>query len=378
MNILIAPDKFKDAASAIDVCIALKKGILNTFPSAKCSLLPLADGGEGTLESIAMVLGADWKYIEVLDPLFRPVSACYLYIPEKKIAIIEMARASGIELLTPKERNCLITSSYGTGILIKDAIKIGAEEIVITVGGTATNDAGIGIASALGFRFFDKNNQELPPIGENLIKIDKIDDNNVLEKIKTIKFIIATDVENPFYGNKGAAFVFARQKGADDAAIIDLNSGLFSFAKLLDKFSNINPQDIAGSGAGGGVGGGLACLFNAQIISAAEWILTLNNVSEVITENQILITGEGKVDSQTWDGKLISKLLQMADNAKVPVMIICGTLQDIDILALQNNIIYANSILNKPMTLDDALTNTNTLIEQQGILLGKLLSTLSL
>lgn len=373
MNILIAPDKFKDAASASEICIALEEGIKQSLPSANCQLLPLADGGEGTLESIAMALEVEWKYLEVLDPLFRPIQACYLLIPKRNLAIIEMARASGIELLKSNERNCLLTSSIGTGQLILDAISHGIHEIILTVGGTATNDAGIGVASALGFQFLDENNQVLSPIGENLINIHHINDELLFPNLKNIKFTIATDVENPFYGNRGAAFAFAKQKGASDEVIFELNQGLFNFASVLENYSSLNPQLITGSGAGGGVAGGLACLLNAEIISAAHWILTLNDVPLLLRKSQVLITGEGKVDAQTWEGKLISQLLKMAKESQIPVIVVCGTLQDIDILAKQDNIIYAKSILNQPMSLQDAILNTIPLLKEQGILLGKFL-----
>lgn len=377
MKILIAPDKFKDAASAADICIALQKGILQTFPSAICTLAPLADGGEGTLESIALALHAEWVVCSTKDPFFNKIEAKYLFIPSKKMAVIETARASGIELVKPQKRNCLLTSSIGTGILIKDAIQKGAKEIILTVGGTATNDAAIGIANALGFEFLNKNGETLTPIGRNLLEIHQIDDKNVVFDKNEISFTIATDVENPFYGQKGAAFVFARQKGADDSGIELLDYGLKNYASILHKYSSINPQSIAGSGAGGGIGGGMAALFNAKIISAADWIIRLNDIEKHISESQILITGEGKVDSQTWDGKLISRLLNLASNYHVPVIAICGTLQDVELIAQKPNVLYATSILQAPISLKKALKETHQLVEQQGLLLGKLLQRIS-
>jgi glycerate 2-kinase len=378
MNILIAPDKFKDGATAFEICQALKRGILQTFPEAICTLRPLADGGEGTLESIADSFEAVWQTCEVTDPLFRTITAQYLLIPTKKMAIIEMARASGIELLTQNERNCLITSSLGCGMLIVDALKKGAKEIILTVGGTATNDAGMGIANALGFEFYDKNNEKLSPIGQNLIKIHQIKRAKNLFDISAIKFTIATDVQNPFYGKNGASHIFAKQKGATETGILALDDGLKNMANLLQNLTGANPQDIVGSGAGGGVGGGLACLLNAKIISAADWILALNDISELLVTQQVIITGEGKVDNQTWNGKLIAQILNMATKAQVPVIVVCGTLSDVDLLTQQNNIIYACSILSKPMPLTEALTQTKELVEQQGMLLGKLLPKLTI
>ncbi len=378
MNILIAPDKFKDGANALEICDALERGIIRSFPVAKCKKIPLADGGEGTLEAISSNFQAAWQTCQTKDPLFRKIEAVYLFIPEKKIAIIEMARASGIELLKPEERNALITSSFGTGLLIRDAIEKGAEEIFLTVGGSATNDAGIGIAEALGFEFYDKRNQKLIPIGANLLKIERIDDSKIELDLTKIKFTIATDVENPFHGKTGAAHVFAKQKGADSEAIELLDKGLQNFSILLEKFSSKNPQLLAGSGAAGGVGGGIACLLNAHIISAADWILELNNIEMHISECDILITGEGKIDSQTWDGKLISRLLTLAEKAQKPVMAICGTLEDIDILQKQSNIIYTSSIITKHMSLETALKNTTKLVEEQGVLIGKLLPSIEI
>ena len=373
MKILIAPDKFKDALSAGDICAFLEKGILTTFPEANCTLLPLADGGEGTLESLNTNLKGEFINIETTDPLQRKISATYLFVEKTKTAIIEMARASGIESLLLKERNCLRTSSYGTGILIKNAIQKGAKEIILTVGGTATNDAGMGIASALGFKFLDENEQVLTPIGENLIKVKKVDNSNALEKLSDVKFTIATDVTNPFYGQTGAAYVFARQKGADDDGIQFLDNGLQNFAEVLENQFGQNPQNLVGSGAGGGVSGGLSVLLNAQIISAASWILDINNTEELLKNSDILVTGEGKVDSQTWDGKLISQLLEKANQDNVPVIIICGTLQDIPTVAKQKGVLYATSILNAPISLEQALKQTPQLVENQGMLLGNLL-----
>lgn len=373
MNILIAPDKFKDALSASEICRFLEKGILTTFPHAKCTLLPLADGGEGTLDSLRTNLKGEFIEIETIDPLFRKIQASYLYLEKNQMAIIEMARASGIELIAFDERNCLKNNSLGTGRLIEDAIEKGAKEIILTVGGTATNDAGMGIASAMGFVFLDENGNEIPPIGENLIKVKKIDTSNISRKLSNIKFTIATDVTNPFYGENGAAYIFAGQKGANFEGIQQLDLGLRNFAKILEKQYQQNPQNLSGSGAGGGVAGGLAVLLNAQIISAASWILDINNTSELLSQSDILITGEGKVDSQTWGGKLISQLVARANRANVPVIIVCGNLQEVQTIAQQTGILYATSIIQSPMSLDDALKNTPQLVENQGVLLGKLL-----
>ena len=377
MNILIAPDKFKDALSATEICHFLQKGILQTFPKAHCTLLPLADGGEGTLESLNSNFKGEFIYQTVQNPLFEAVSASYLYIPQNQTAVVEMARASGIELLIPAKRNCLKTSSFGTGQLIKEAIQKGAKEIFLTVGGTATNDAGMGIASALGFRFLAKDGSILQAIGENLIAVASIDSSQVPAEVFDTKFTIATDVTNPFFGESGAAYVFAKQKGANEEGIQLLDKGLQNMAQVLERDFGTNPQTLVGSGAGGGVAGGLAVLLNANIISAASWILEINRVDDLLEKTNVLVTGEGKVDSQTWDGKLISQLLSKAEAKAVPVIIVCGTLQDVEIVAKQKSVLYATSILQGPSTLENALANTPQLLENQGMLLGKMLSSIS-
>lgn len=373
MKILIATDKFKDSLTALEVCEGLKQGILHTFPTVEIEILPLADGGEGTLETLQTVWGGQFISCEVKDPLSRKINANYLWIEEKQTAIIEMARASGIELLKQNERNCLITSTYGTGELINNALEKGAIEIILTVGGSATNDAGIGMASALGYEFLDKFDCILEPIGKNLSEIFTIISKNIHPKLLQTKFTVATDVSNPFYGNEGAAYVFSPQKGADNQAVESLDLGLQNVNQLIKKDFNIDLQTISGSGAGGGIGGGAVAFLKAEIKSAAQWILEINQIENKLTGADILITGEGKIDSQTWHGKLISQLVLQAKITQTPVILICGTLHDVESIIDQDGILFASSILNEPMSLAKALENAVVLVENHGKLLGKLL-----
>ncbi len=378
MKILIATDKFKDSLTAKEVCEGLQRGILRTFPSAEIEILPLADGGEGTLETLQSVWGGEFITCEVHDPLYRKIKANYLWIKEKQTAIIEMARASGIELLKASERNCLITSTYGTGELIKNALKEGAKEIILTVGGSATNDAGIGMASALGYKFLDKSGKILEPIGENLQGIYTINIEKIHPKLSQTKFIVATDVSNPFYGKEGAAYVFSPQKGADNEAVKDLDLGLKNINEIIKRDFNIDLQTIAGSGAGGGIGGGAVAFLKAEIKSAAQWILEINQVEDKLKIIDLLITGEGKIDSQTWQGKLISQLVLRAEKAQTPVILFCGTLHDVESIIAQHRVLYASSILNEPMNLEKALENALELVKNQGALLGKMLGGIKL
>ena len=373
MKILIATDKFKDSLTAKQVCEGLQRGILRTFPSAKIEILPLADGGEGTLETLQSVLGGEFIECEVNDPLSRKIKANYLWIKEKQTAIIEMARASGIELLKQNERNCLITSTYGTGELINNALEKGAKEIILTVGGSATNDAGIGMATALGYEFVNKKKEILSPIGENLAEISQINIEKIHPKLSQTKFIVATDVSNPFYGKEGAAYEFSPQKGADNQAVKVLDLGLQNLNQLIKKDFNIDLQTVSGSGAGGGIGGGAVAFLKAEIKSAAQWILEINQIGNKLKNVDLLITGEGKIDNQTWKGKLISQLVLQAEMTETPVILVCGTLHDVESIIAKHGIIYASSILNEPMNLEKALKNALELVGNHGALLGKLL-----
>ena len=374
MKILIATDKFKDSLTALEVCEGLKQGILHTFPTVEIEILPLADGGEGTLETLQTAWGGQFISCEVKDPLSRKIKANYLWIEGKQTAIIEMARASGIELLKQNERNCLITSTYGTGQLINNALEKGAKEIILTVGGSATNDAGIGMASALGYEFIDKNDCILEPIGKNLSEIFTIISTNIHPKLLKTKFTVATDVSNPFYGNEGAAYVFSPQKGANKQAMESLDLGLQNINQLIKKDFNIDLQTISGSGAGGGIGGGAVAFLKAEIKSAAQWILEINQIENKLQNADILITGEGKIDSQTWQGKLISQLVLQAKINQTPVILVCGTLQDVESIINEDGILFASSILNEPMSLAKALENAAVLVKNHGKLLGKLLA----
>lgn len=374
MNILIATDTFKDAATASQIGQWLEKGILQTLPTAVCTHRPLADGGEGTLDAVAPVLGGIWKRVMATDSLGRPLEARYLHLPHKAAAIVEMSQASGLEQLKQNERNCLKTTTFGTGQVVLDALRQGVKEIVLTVGGTATNDAGMGLATALGFSFLDESGHVLLPIGENMERVSRIETANVSDQVLAVEWTIATDVTNLFFGLAGAAHIFAAQKGATLDGILALDAGLKNMADVLHQVTGRNPQAMQGSGAGGGVAGGMACLLNARIISGADWVLDINDMATCLLNSDILITGEGKVDSQTWGGKLVSSLLRLAEQAHVPVIIICGTLTDISLIASQPAVIYATSILQSPMTLETAIAQTQQLTEAQGSLLGKLLS----
>jgi glycerate kinase len=374
VNILIAPDSFKDALAAPLVCEHLRRGLHRTFPAARCQLLPLADGGEGTLETLAAVLGGEFIAAEVHDPLFRPLRAEYLWLPATATAVVEMARASGLERLAPAERDATLTTTLGTGELLAHALDRGARHLVLTVGGSATNDAGLGLATALGYRFFDEDGQTVPPTGEHLARVRRIDAARVHPRLAAATCRVVTDVTNPFFGPTGAAYVFAAQKGADTAAIARLDAGLRAFADVLQATFGLAVQQLPGSGAGGGIAGGAAGFLRARIGSAADWVLELTGADQLLQAADLLITGEGRVDGQTWQGKLLSRLLARAAQHAVPVVLVCGTLLEVDAVLADPNVLYATSILTEPLPLAEALRRTPVLLETQGALLGRLLA----
>ena len=317
VHILISPDKFKGSLSASQVCEALEKGIKKRRPKTVFTTLPLADGGEGTLEVIQQLHGGTWISVDTFDPLMRPIQADYLWLADQKTAYIEMARASGLALLTLKERNPLKTSTFGTGVLIADALIRGATQIILTVGGSATNDAGIGMAAALGWTFLDKDGKALNPTGENLIQVASIS----AAELPPCAFTVVTDVTNPLAGTSGAAHVFAAQKGATATAIKQLDKGLNNISSF---FGSIASEP--GAGAAGGLGAGARYFLNAKIVAGSSWIMDKVHFNRALLKADFIITGEGKIDSSTWGGKVVSEVVKRCDKVFKQTILVSGDL----------------------------------------------------
>ncbi len=366
MNILICPDKFKDSLTAQQVCEALEIGIKRRRPKSVIQLMPLADGGEGTLEVIKTIHGGEWIQKKVNDPLFRPIEANYLWLADQKIAYIEMSRASGIELLKTKERNPYLTSTFGTGELILDAIEKGATEIVLTIGGSATNDSGIGMAAALGFKFLNKDHEELKAVGESLPIIDSIIPSPLLSKIHSIKFKVITDVQNPLAGKEGAAHVFAKQKGANAKMIKYLDKGLINIQKLIGQTEKGVIGEMKGAGAAGGLGAGAIYFLQAEIAMGAEWLLTKIHFDRAVKKADYIITGEGKIDGQTWGGKLISQVIARCDKQFKQAILVCGVFEDPEKLPIFFDSKEVYSVLSKAKNAKDSMINAAIYLEQLG------------
>ncbi len=321
-KIVIAPDKFKGSLKGIEFCNIVENVLNEYHPNIDIIKLPLADGGDGTVEVINYYLQGETNAINVSNPLFKQVSASYLYSNSQKTAYIEMAEASGLKLLNTDKLNPLKTSTYGTGELILDAIKTGAEHIILGIGGSATNDCGIGMAKALGYRFWDSNGHELYGTGEDLNKLAHIDTSKSIPELKCIKFEVACDVDNPLYGINGAAQVYAPQKGADAKMVNILDSGLQNFNTIAKNQFKIDLQNIPGSGAAGGLGAGCILFLNAELKSGIELIMNIAHYSNQVQNADWIITGEGKLDNQTLSGKVISGIIHSLTNQKLAIF--CG------------------------------------------------------
>lgn len=321
MNYIIATDKFKGSLTAEEVGKAIEKGICQVDKSANFIHFPLADGGEGTMLILNKILGGKLISVTALDPLFRPITARYCWLNDG-VAIIEMAEVSGLLLLDENERNPLKTSTLGTGQLIKHAIEKGAKKVILCIGGSATNDAGIGMAVALGFCFYDKNGHELLPIGENLSQIESIEWPNF--DFSAIEFEVLTDVTAPFFGKNGAAYMYAAQKGANESQMEVLDNGLAHLNQLAKQTQNLDLQTIKGSGAAGGLGGGAVFFLNAKLKSGTQTILELIDFKNEIEKCDWVITGEGKIDPQTLQNKVVNGVVAACVAAHKNGVVFCG------------------------------------------------------
>lgn len=358
MKFVIAPDKYKDSLSGFEFCDAVEKGLKRVFQDAEIIKKPLADGGDGTIAIIDHYLKGNTQKVTVNDPLFRKIEASYLYNEASETAFIEMAEASGLKLLSQEERNCMYTTTYGIGELIIDAIHKGASKIILGIGGSATCDAGIGMAHALGYDFSDKQGNVLSPIGANLIDVAHINDSRVLPELQNITFLVACDVTNPLYGPNGSAHIYASQKGASEDEVLLLDKGLRNYATVVNRYVNSNVQEIEGGGAAGGMGVGSSVFLKATLTSGIDLIKELAAFEEAIQGADWIITGEGQLDEQTISGKTISGVLETAKKYKIPVAAFCGSIT-ISIKEQEDmGLAYVTAITSGVMTLQKAIENS--------------------
>lgn len=329
MKIVIASDSFKGSLTSVEVAQAVTRGIKAVYPDCDVVAVNVADGGEGTVEAIVDALGGEIVHTTVSDPLGRPIQARYGIAGEK--AIIEMAAASGLPLLQPAERNPWMTSTYGTGEMIMDAIQRGCRQFLVGIGGSATNDAGTGMLQALGFKFYDFNGKEITDCrGGRLQDIADLDDTFVPKSVQEAQFIVACDVDTPFCGPEGAAPIFAPQKGADTAMVQQLDAGMTSLAKVIEDKYRINIVPIAGAGAAGGMGGAFRAFLHATLKRGIDMVLDAIDFNAIIQNADLVITGEGKIDFQTAKGKTAAGVLTRAKQQGIPVVAIGGSVEMCD------------------------------------------------
>ena len=321
MKIAIAFDSFKGSLSSVEAAHAFIDGFRSEIPDTDFVSFAIADGGEGMLSSLLTPQSVTIEK-DVTNPIGTIVLSKYLIEGHK--AIIEMAQASGLTLVPEHLRNPMLTTSFGTGELIMDALEHGCQEILLGIGGSATNDAGMGILSALGYRFLDADGNELQPCGANLSNVQTIDDTKVQDIVKEAKYTIACDVDAPFCGPNGAAYTFAAQKGADKDMINTLDKGMHHFADIILKHYGINIKDIPGAGAAGGVGGSLKAVLNANLKRGIDIILNTINFEKQIEDCNLVITGEGHIDHQTMMSKAPSGVLRIAQKKGIPVIALGG------------------------------------------------------
>lgn len=339
MNILIAPDSFKETLNAKEVCDAIQSSFQKIYKDAIITKVPLADGGEGTVQSLVDATNGKIINVEVSDPLHRKIEAFYGLLGDEKTAVIEMASSSGIELLHQNEKNPMLTTTYGFGELINDALNKGVKSFILGLGGSATNDCGIGMLQALGVEFFDENENLISTVGAMHIKDIKSFNASILEeKFKDVKIKVACDVKNPLCGENGASFVFGPQKGASKEQVELLDSYLFDFANLCEDKFNEEFKDIEGCGAAGGLGFALISFLNASLESGIDIVMKQVNLEEKIKTANLVITGEGKIDFQTINGKTPIGVARLAKKYDKKVLAICGCLGEDYELVLENGI----------------------------------------
>ena len=334
-KIIIASDSFKGCLSSLEIARAAEAGIRKVLPGCEVVGIPVADGGEGTTEALVTAMNGRFVACEVHDPLMDFILTEYGILGDGLTAVIEMASASGLALVPPEKRNPLLTTTYGTGELIKDALQRGCRRFLIGIGGSATNDAGTGMLQALGFRFFDRVGNELGKGGRILAQIEYIDSENAIPALQESVFTIACDVNNPFSGENGAAFVYARQKGADEVMIRQLDKGLTHFANVIHTSLGKNMDPIPGAGAAGGLGGGFLAFLPATLKPGIQMVLEALDFDSRIQNADLIITGEGKLDRQTGMGKTPAGILEAGKRQHIPVVAIGGVVEDTDALMQQ-------------------------------------------
>lgn len=362
MKIVIAPQEFKESLSGIEIAQAMQQGILRVWPDADTHLVPVADGGDGTLQSLVDASGGKIMTATVDDPLGRPIEAVWGALGDGQTAVIEMARSSGLALLAPEERNPLITTTYGVGQLMSLALDAGYRHLIIGIGGSATNDGGAGMAQALGAKLLDAQGQELARGGGSLAELSSIDTSALDPRLANTSIDVACDVNNPLCGETGASAIFGPQKGADAETVSFLDNALHRFGTLLRRDLGRGVMNTPGAGAAGGLGAGLMGFTNAQLRPGADIVIEALDFESRLEEACLVIVGEGQTDRSTIFNKAPVAVAQRARARGIPTVAISGSLGEGFEQVQDHGIDAAFSILDHCMTLEDAMSDTAQLV----------------
>ncbi len=361
MKILIAPDSFKETQTSAHAAEAMRAGVLKIFPDAQIDTIPVADGGEGTVESLVDGMGGQIIKQTVTGPLGEKTEAEYGILPGD-VGVIEMASASGLGLVPQNRRNPLVTTTRGTGELILDAVKEGCKKIIIGIGGSATNDGGMGMARVLGYRFVDKSGSDIAEGGGTLSLLDKISTSEVVSGLSEITFLVACDVKNPLFGPEGASVVYGPQKGASKKNVDLLDKNLYHLADVVKADMGLDIAETPGAGAAGGLGFGLMAFCGAELKSGIEIILDLVNFDDHLAGVDLVITGEGKIDGQSMYGKVPVGIAGRAKKHDIPVLAIVGGIGSGVDTVYDYGIDSIMSSVNNAMTLEEAMSRSKELL----------------
>lgn len=357
MKIVIAPDSYKESLSALDVAVQIEAGFRTQFPDAQYIKLPVADGGEGTVEAMVAATAGRIIQVNVTGPLGDEVAAFYGISGDDKSAFIEMAAASGLELVPPELRNPLKTTSYGTGELICNALDQGVKHIIIGIGGSATNDGGAGMVQALGVKLLDKQGKQIGFGGGKLAELDVIDISGLDLRIKQCQIDVACDVTNPLTGSEGASAIFGRQKGATPEMVSQLDDGLQHYAGIIKRYLDIDVDQVEGAGAAGGLGAALLAFCGATLSPGIDIVTDALGLDALVRDATFVITGEGRIDSQTIHGKVPIGVARVAKRYNKPVIGIAGSLTDDVDVVYEHGLDAVFSVIYSICTLEQALDN---------------------
>ncbi len=366
MKIVLAPNGFKECLQAGEVAGYLEEGVKRALPNAELVRVPMADGGDGTAQALVDATGGELVRERVSGPLGEPIEAAFGILGDGKTAVVEMAQASGLRLIPGERRSPLLTTTYGTGELIRGALDRGARKIIVGIGGSGTVDGGAGMAQALGARLLDEEGEEIPFGGGGLRGLRRIDATKMDVRLKSVSVLAASDVDNPLIGPEGASAVYGPQKGATPEMVAQLEENLSHYAEILKQDLGIDVKDIPGAGAAGGLGAGLLAFLKADIRPGVEVVVEASGLEEKVKGADLVITGEGKIDGQTVHGKTPLGVAKVAKKYGIPVIAVAGWVADDAAVVLDHGIDAVFSITRHPMSLEEAMARSPVLVADLG------------